>query len=115
MISFDFGDGAFGGAQYAFGDEVVIPREFDFGVGFERFDDSEDFGGNFCFFLIVSDEHLEGGLFGVAVFAGFLIIEVFDDLEGGEFARMTTSIGATAGAAHATVVFDTDEFCDRGV
>jgi hypothetical protein len=43
--------------------------------------------------LVVSDEDMEGGLFGVPVFAGFLIIEVFDDLEGGEFAGITASIG----------------------
>ena len=65
--------------------------------------------------MIVSDEDMEGSLFGVAVFAGFLIIEVFDDLEGGEFAGITASIGAKAGATHATVLFDADEFRDRGV
>jgi hypothetical protein len=39
LLSFDFGDGTFGGAGFVSGDVVVIPGEFDFGISFEGFDD----------------------------------------------------------------------------
>ena len=86
LLSCDLSDGAFGEAGFVFGDVVVIPGEFDFGVGFEGFDDGENLGGNFCVAWLVSDKGLETGLFGVSVFAGLIVIEVFDDLEACEFA-----------------------------
>ena len=72
----------------------MIPGELDFGIGFEGFDGGENVRRNFGVALVIFDEDLERFLFGVAIFAGFFVGEVFGDFEGGEFSRMATLIRA---------------------
>ena len=72
----------------------MVPIEFHFVAGLEGADGGEDVFRDLGVSLVVLNQDLEGLLFRVAVFTGFFVGEVFDDLKGGEFSGVSAFVRA---------------------